>query len=476
MKNYYFDNAATSWPKPRSVIKAMRSFFLNCGGNPGRSGHVKAIEAGKIVLNTRELLASLFNIKDISRIVFTKNATEALNIAILGILKKGYHVITTSMEHNSVLRPLTYLEKNGVKLSLVQANKAGQITLDSIEKEVNENTRLISVTHASNVTGTINNIEEIGAFCKRKNILFLVDAAQTAGQVEIDVERMNIDFLAFSGHKGLFGPQGTGALFIRDETALDPLMCGGTGSLSDREEQPDFLPDRYESGTLNVIGIAGLGAGIRFILKTGIDNIIKHDGHLLNIFLTELSNIKRIKIYGVCKAFKQTGILSINIQDISPSKVGELLDTRYSILTRIGLHCAPRAHKTIGTFPNGTVRFSWGFFTREKDILMASRALKRIIETNKTMVLGKLFGKRKKDKSIESLDGIITFFASHHALRAANLLKRYKKIVALIPGPREISPNCGVALRFYYVDKDDVISLFNEYSVQIEDIHYYPVK
>ncbi len=380
MKIYYFDNAATSWPKPRIVMKAMQNFFAHEGGNPGRSGHVKAIGAGKIVLNARERLAELFNISDSSRIVFTKNATEALNIVLSGLLKAGDHVVTSSMEHNSVLRPLTFLEKNGVVVSIIPADSDGQVSPESVMQAVRDNTRLIAITHASNVTGTVNDIGTLGEHCRARNIRLLVDAAQTAGTIPIDVEQMQVDFLAFSGHKGLLGPQGTGGLFIRDESALLPLMQGGTGSLSDLEEQPDFLPDRYESGTLNVLGLSGLGASCEFLLKTGVSNVMEHDRHLLDIFLQGVSGNSRVQVYGTDDRHKHTGVLSLNIHDMSPSTVGERLEQEHGILTRIGLHCAPRAHKTIGTFPDGTVRFSWGYFTEEKDVVAVIMAINRLAE------------------------------------------------------------------------------------------------
>lgn len=383
MKLYYFDNAATSWPKPDSVIRAMEYFFHRIGGNPGRSGHIKAIEAGKVVLNARELLALLFNIKDPSRIVFTKNATEALNTALYGVLRAGDHAVTTGMEHNSVMRPFNHLEEMGVDLSVAGADQKGSVHIDAIKEKIKKNTKLVAVIHASNVTGTINDIEKIGQFCKQRKILFLVDAAQTAGVVPIDVDRMNIDFLAFSGHKGLLGPQGTGGLFIRHEKALGTITRGGTGSLSDKEEQPVFLPDRYESGTLNVIGLAGLGEGVKFIINHGVESIMEHDRRLLETFLNEIHGDSRFSLYGPCgvSGTGQTGVLSINIRDISSSKAGDILNRKYGMLTRIGLHCAPRAHGSIGTFPDGTVRFSWGFFTKEKEIIKASRALKKIAET-----------------------------------------------------------------------------------------------
>jgi len=380
VKMYYFDNAATSWPKPGSVMKVMQRYFFYGGGNPGRSGHRKAIEAGKTVLNTRQLLASLFNIKDPSSIVFTKNATEALNIAIVGSLKPGDHVVTTSMEHNSVMRPLRHLEDGGVRISVAKTDSKGRTAVRAIEREVEDSTKLIAVTHASNVTGTINDIEAIGNFCRKRNIRFLVDAAQTVGVVPIDVEKINADLLAFSGHKGLLGPQGTGGLYVKNADLSDPLMRGGTGSLSDREDQPDFMPDRYESGTLNVIGIAGLGESVRWVIDRGVERIMEHDSQLLEIFVNELSENERFKLYGLGKAYEQTGVVSINIKGLSPSRVGEVLDRKYGILTRIGLHCAPQAHKTLGTFPDGTVRFSWGVFTKQKDIVDATHALREIAE------------------------------------------------------------------------------------------------
>jgi cysteine desulfurase family protein len=376
MKQRYFDNAATSWPKPALVYRAMDRFARKGGGNPGRSGHARAIEAGRIVLRSRELLAGLFNVTDPARIVFTKNATEALNLALFGSLSRGNHVITGSMEHNSVLRPLTDLGGRGIEVTVVSADSTGRVDPDSLLERVQENTRLICITHASNVTGTINDVAAIGGRCREKGIRFLVDAAQTAGTVPIDVKRMNIDFLAFSGHKGLLGPQGTGGLYLAAE--LDPLLHGGTGSLSDREIQPDFLPDRYESGTLNVFGLSGLSAGVAYLLQEGVQSVTDHYRRLLNIFLQELHSCPGVTLYGGTDPDLRTGVLSLNIEGWSPSEAGEALEQRFGILTRIGLHCAPRAHRTIGTFPEGTVRFSWGLFTRECDILAAIRAVKSL--------------------------------------------------------------------------------------------------
>ncbi len=354
----------------------MNLYFSRCGGNPGRSGHGKAVAAGKIVLDTRERIASLFGIEDSSHIVFTKNCTEALNIVLYGLLEPGDHVVTTSMEHNSVLRPLTYLKEQGVEVSIAKGDGKGVISPEEIVRCAKSNTKLVAMSHASNVTGTVQDIASVGAFCSSKNILFLVDAAQSAGILPIDVNTMHIDFLAASGHKGLYGPQGTGFLYLRNPAPVKPLMRGGTGSLSDSIVQPDFMPDRFESGTLNVIGIAGLRAGIEFVEKEGTELLYLHDQELLHALLDELKRYPRIRTYeseGV-----QTGVLSVNIEGMYPSSVGEQLDSEYGIQSRIGLHCAPEAHRTLGTFPDGTVRLSWGTFTTMHDIRYLAKALKRI--------------------------------------------------------------------------------------------------
>jgi selenocysteine lyase/cysteine desulfurase len=265
-----------------------------------------------------------------------------------------------------------------VELGVAEALPSGSVPPEAVFREVKPNTRLVAVTHASNVTGAVNDIGAVGRFCSARGIPFLVDAAQTAGVVPIDVERDRVDLLALSGHKGLLGPQGTGALYARDGGALETLLQGGTGSLSDREEQPVFLPDKFECGTLNTVGIAGLGAGVAFIVRFGTDRILEHDGLLLELLLAQLGGDDRFKVYGPRGAAGRTGVVSLNIVGRSPSSVGETLDREFGVQTRVGLHCAPRAHRTIGTFPDGTVRLSWGVFTSGKDILRACRALKRI--------------------------------------------------------------------------------------------------
>lgn len=371
----YMDNAATSWPKPHGVYKAVDKCMKKYGANPGRSGHKMAIEAGNIVLYTRENLGKLFNVSDPFQIIFTCNATDSLNLAIKGTLKEGDHVITTSMEHNSVVRPLKELEKAGVKITFVKANQEGIIDPEDIKKAIKSNTRLIISTHASNVTGTIMPIEHIGTIAKEYGISFLVDAAQTAGLLPIDLARLPIDMLAFPGHKSLLGPQGTGGLYIRDGLSLDPLRQGGTGSQSESLIQPIFMPDRYESGTINTPGIAGLGAGIDYILTKGQKNILIHERMLLQMFLDGLATIQGVTIYGPKDINRRAGVVSINIGGRDSSEMANLLDERYNIATRGGLHCAPLAHNTIGTLKQGTVRFSIGPFTAKREIKKCINAI-----------------------------------------------------------------------------------------------------
>lgn len=457
----YLDNAATSWPKPKSVIKAMKQYFARCGGNPGRSGHTKAIEAGRIVLAAREAVSKLFNITDPSRIIFTKNATEALNIVLFGSLGPGDHLITTSMEHNSVLRPVRKLEESGVRLSIIEGDPFGTVDPNLIIEAMNTDTRLVCVNHASNVTGTVQEIAPIAEACRQKSVPLLLDAAQTAGAFPIDCKELGIDFLAASGHKGLLGPQGTGFLYVRsgaDPRKLRPLMMGGTGSLSDREGQPDFFPDFLESGTMNVIGLAGLASALEFLLSKGIETIREGELKMIDMFLQKLSDIRGVKIYGPADTLRRTGVVSITIDGVSPSKIGEFLDKDYGIFTRIGLHCAPRAHKTIGTFPEGTVRFGLGPFTKKREIEAAAKAVREI----------------SKMGSVPHLEGVITFYGSHQAIRAEKVLNEAGFEAVLIPGPREISPNCGVALRFDYSELDKCRRALVEKSVNFEKIHHYP--
>lgn len=371
----YFDNAATTFPKPDEVYDAIMKSMKEYGANPGRSGHKLALRMGREIYETRELLAKLFNIDNPMNVVFTSNCTESLNLAIKGILQRGDHVITSSMEHNSILRPLSSLEKEGVELTIVKGDRKGRIDAKDISKNIKNNTKLIAITHVSNLTGTIMPIEEIGKLAWKNGIYFLVDAAQSAGVYDIDVKKMNIDMLAFPGHKGLLGPQGTGGLYVREGIALKEIKQGGTGSLSHMLEQPDILPDRYESGTLNGPGIVGLGAGIKYIMKTGIENIRKHEEELTKHFIEGISKIDKVKAYGPLNVEEQGAVVSINIGDEDSSEISYILDEKYDIEVRPGLHCAPLAHKTIGTFEQGVVRFSFGPFNTHEEIDYALKAI-----------------------------------------------------------------------------------------------------
>ncbi|PKL18884.1 MAG: cysteine desulfurase [Spirochaetae bacterium HGW-Spirochaetae-5] len=373
----YFDNAATSWPKPVSVIEAMNRFNLDIGSNPGRSGHHLSVESGRLLYNTREILAELFGVSDPLRIAFTSNITHSLNIIIMGMLKPGDHVITTSIEHNSVMRPLRELESRGLELTVIPCSSAGLFDPDNIHKYIKSNTKLIITTHSSNVTGTILPVTEIGKIASQYGIPYCVDSAQSAGVLDIDVVKSHIDILCFTGHKGLFGPMGTGGLYIKKdlEKAIAPLMYGGTGSRSELEIQPDFMPDKYESGTLNTIGIAGLYAGVKFITDTGLSAIHAKENSLLKRFITGVSGFKKTILYGAENPDDRTAVSAFNIEGLTPSDVSYYLDEQYGILTRPGLHCAPSAHKTIGTFPSGTNRISFGYFNTPDEVDTAIRAI-----------------------------------------------------------------------------------------------------
>lgn len=381
----YCDNAATSWPKPKAVYQEMDRFMNQVGANPGRSGHRLSIESGRVVYEARELLARLFNIDDPLRIIFTSNATEALNLAINGILHPGDHAITSSMEHNSVMRPLRALEDRGVELTVVRCSEEGVLDPGEIEKEIKANTRLIVLSHASNVTGTILPVSEVGAIARRHGVVFCIDAAQTAGAYPLDISSMNVDLLAFTGHKSLLGPQGTGGLYIRQgvDDILDPLMRGGTGSRSESEHQPDFLPDKYESGTPNTVGLAGLQAGVQFILSSGVNALREKEEKLMHHLIEGLGAIPGVTLYGSGDAREQVAVLSFNILGITSSDVAIRLEEEYDILCRPGLQCAPAAHKTLGTFPGGTVRVSPGCFTSEEDVDMVIEAVCNIAKARR---------------------------------------------------------------------------------------------
>ena len=380
-KIIYFDNAATSWPKPPGVTEAMVHFLDQVGANPGRAGHRLAIEAGRIVYDAREAVAELFNAPDPLRVVFGANVTEALNLALRGLLRPGDHVVTSSMEHNAMMRPLRALEGRGVEVTVVQCSPQGTLDPADVEAAIRSNTKLVALNHASNVVGSVLPVPEVGAICRRHGLLLLVDAAQTGGVYPIDVQADGIDLLGFTGHKALGGPMGTGGLIVGervDEKRMEPLMRGGTGSNSEYEVQPDFLPDMFESGTPNAVGLAGLGAGVRWVLARGVDAIRAHEVALTQRLIDGLRSIPGVIVYGTLDAELQTATVSFNIAGMAPSEVGLRLDDEYGIMCRVGLHCAPTAHKTLGSFPDGTVRFGLSVFSMLEEVEAAPVAVEKL--------------------------------------------------------------------------------------------------
>jgi cysteine desulfurase family protein len=382
----YLDNSATSWPKPHRVLEAISDYLNEYGGSPGRSGHSFALRASREIFETRELIAGLFNSKSSEKVVFTANATHALNIALKGILKKGDHVIVTSMEHNSMIRPLRYLEnQNLIQISIVNCDAEGKINTEDLTKNFKPNTKLVATIHGSNVTGTILPVRQIGEICKAKSVLYLVDASQTAGIIPIDIQKDNIDILCFTGHKKLYGPPGIGGMCIKDDIVIDTLIHGGTGSKSEMETHPEFYPDRLEAGTGNTVGVVGLKAGIQYILEKGIDNLRKKQLQLVKYFVSQLSDMEDIIFYGPHMNEERLPLISLNVKNMTPSDLAYELDNKFEIMVRAGLHCSPLAHKSIGTFPQGAVRFSVGGFNNERDIEYAADSLKKIIIQNKKL-------------------------------------------------------------------------------------------
>ena len=368
----YLDNAATTLIKPYGVIKACNTWLDKYSANPGRGGHKLSINASNKAFECRELIANLFNSENPGNIIFTLNTTMALNIAINGFLKKGMHVVISGMEHNSVYRPIA---NSGCEYTIAPPDKTGFVTLESIKNSVKENTALIAITHASNVVGTINPIKEIGAFARSKGITFLVDAAQTAGVLDIDVKRDNIDMLAFAGHKSLLGPTGTGGLYIAPHMDLSPIIYGGTGSVSESSAQPDFLPDKFESGTLNIVGIAGLTEGVKFIEKNTVASLNMHEKELTERLKNGLLNMDGITLYG---NDNRVGIIAFSSDNMDSISFCNQLD-KLDIATRGGMHCSPLAHKALGT-TKGLVRVSVCCFNTSAHI---DKAIDAIYEISK---------------------------------------------------------------------------------------------
>ena len=375
----YLDNAATSFPKPKEVATAVYDFMVNNGTSSGRGSYKKAMQSDYIVYECRKLIGKLFNFDNPKKVVFTSNVTDSLNIAMRGILKENDHVITSSLEHNAVWRCLKTLERDiNIKIDTVECSKDGITNPQDIKKYIKKDTALIVFTQASNVLGTIQPIREIGAIAREHNIPFLVDSAQSAGAMKIDVKEDNIDILAFTGHKSLLGPMGTGGLIINTNIDIKQLKAGGTGGDSAYEYQPDYYPNHLETGTSNVSGIAGLREAIKFLNKEGIENIHNKEKELTKYALEKLETVKDIEIYGPRDCEKMLSVISFNIKDKRPEDVGSILDQKYDIMLRAGLHCAPTAHSMIGTKDRGTLRIGLGYFNKKEDIDKLVEALNNL--------------------------------------------------------------------------------------------------
>ncbi|MDP1808560.1 MAG: aminotransferase class V-fold PLP-dependent enzyme [Actinomycetota bacterium] len=374
----YLDNAATSFPKPPPVLAALKYCLNKIGANPGRGQYKTALAAGRLVVETRELLAGLLGVANPADIVFTANATESLNLAIKGWVRPGDTVVTTSIEHNSVYRPLAFLaRKYGVKTITAKSLPDGGLDLKDLRRLVKKSTRLVVVAHASNVIGNILPLGDIVEITRKAGAPLLVDAAQTAGCIPLDIEAMGIDMLAFTGHKALLGPQGTGGLYISPDLDVEELKQGGTGSMS-KEDQPKFRPDRYESGTMNTLGLAGLGAAVKFILDAGVKNICSREQFMMTRLINGLEQVKGLAVFGPPAAGPRAALASVSMAGISAHQLAFLLDKRFDIAARAGFHCAPVAHRAIGTYESGTLRLSPGYFSTDDDIDAAIDALAQI--------------------------------------------------------------------------------------------------
>ena len=375
----YFDNAATTLRKPdcvtQAVVQAMQSF-----GNSGRGVHGGALSASRIIYDARAALAQLFGAESPERIAFTANSTQALNTAIKGVLNPGDHVITTALEHNSVLRPLYELEGRGVELTILPADSLGNIRYEDFEKEIRPNTKAIVTTHGSNLTGNLLDIAKIGAIARKHGLVYIVDASQTAGVFHIDVQKMGIDILCFTGHKGLLGPQGTGGLYVRSGLEIRPLLSGGSGVQTYLRTHPPQMPTALEAGTLNGHGIAGLGAAVRHLLDIGLDTVRERERELMTAFYQEVIQIPGITVYGDFRSMDRCAIVSLNVRDYDSGEVSDALSEQYGIATRPGAHCAPLMHKALGTVDQGAVRFSFSHYNTMEEINIAVSALRELAQ------------------------------------------------------------------------------------------------
>lgn len=377
----YLDNAATSWPKPAIVYETLDRFTRTVAANPGRSGHRMAVEAESRIADCRMRLARLVGADSPERVVFTLNGTDALNIAIKGVVRDGDHVVTSELEHNSINRPLSRLAiESRIQVTRVPANAAHIVPPEEVRKALRPSTRLIAITHCPNAIGVVQPVEEYGRIAREAGALLLVDAAQSVGVVDIDVRRMNIDMLAFPGHKALYGLMGTGALYVRPGLDLAFFREGGVGYKAEVEQHPEVMPYRLEAGTPAAHGIVALGAGLRFIEEEGLEKIRRHEQRLALDFISRLSGDSRVTVHGGKVPERQLGPVSISIHGVAPDRAAGLLDREYGIACRPGLHCAPGAHRHLGTFPQGTIRFSFGYFNTAQDVERTVRAVRRIAE------------------------------------------------------------------------------------------------
>ena len=375
----YFDHAATSFHKPPQVAEAVYQSFSKIG-NAGRGAHAPTLNAARLIYDTRQKLADLFEISDASRIAFTSNATESLNIAISGLFQAGDHVITTVCEHNSVLRPLYRMEQQGVELSFLSADEKGRMEYDKLEELYRENTKAIVITHASNLTGNVTDLSIISAFARRHHLLLVVDASQTAGAIPLSVKEMGIDVLCFTGHKGLMGPQGTGGIYVREGIEIAPFKVGGSGVHSFDHEHPSVMPTALEAGTINGHGIAGLNAALAFLLETGVEEIGRRERALARRFIDGVRNIPGVILYGDIDAKMRTSIVTLNIGEEDSGQISDILWEDYEICVRAGAHCAPLMHETLQTVHQGAVRFSFSYFNTEEEIDRAIAAVRELAE------------------------------------------------------------------------------------------------
>lgn len=382
LKGLYLDNGATAFPKAPGVAESMANYLLNIGCNVNRGAYESSFEAENIVFETREFICELFNFGKPENVIFTKNITESLNVLIKGLIQAGDHVIVSSMEHNAVMRPLNSLGKLGVEVSKVPCNIYGELNSEDIIKYIKPNTKAVVMTHASNVCGTILDLKRVGQICKERGLYFIIDTAQTAGFLDIDFKGIGADAIAFTGHKGLLGPQGIGGFIITDKMAstIDTFIEGGTGSLSEKEIQPEYMPDKFEAGTLNIPGIYGLNASLKYILKEKVSNIRKKELYLLDNFLAGILNISQLNVIGRKDLNHRTAVISIDIPNKDNAEMSYYLYKDYGIMTRCGLHCAPSAHETLGTYPRGTVRFSFGHFNTIGEVNYALDAIYKIVK------------------------------------------------------------------------------------------------